>query len=417
VSAPEDPVGSQLRKLMLDAARQIQPSRALRVPTSGTSTPPRRRISRVVVVLGACVAAASAAFVVVAFGPRAQVAPGSGGGPAAEVLVIRADGRVQVVSLSTGGVLRTLVGPGAVDVAGNRLDHPVAVTASADAAYVTYRRSGVTLEPTIERIPLTGGPARPVASGIDAAVSRDDTKLALFRFDAVSGAQSSSIVTGNVTVQNLATGAQQVVYSSTGAVSFIESLSWSPDDEDLLMSGLFANAASATPTASTEVGVQLLDLEQPLSSNNPHFVLPPTNPFERKTNMSDGQFVGSNGEIAVLSNNAPSACEPSATRVLSVDTRSRTTSEIASVNFAVSQAYFDTRGTLVALERSTPDCREVPTTASTTTALSALGSVKSVGTTGGGSFTAGPSRYAVEVRRAGTWTEVAADVVAATIVP
>jgi hypothetical protein len=133
--------------------------------------------------------------------------------------------------------------------------------------------------------------------------------------------------------------------------------------------------------------------------------------------MSDGQFVGSNGEIAALSSTTQSGCRPATTRVLSVDPSSGTTSQITSVNFAVSQAFFEPGGTLVALEKSKVYCEAVLTTTSTTTTMPALRIVQSTGTSGGGSFVVGPGRYVLEALQGGTWTQVVAGVTAATLVP
>lgn len=297
--------------------------------------------------LGLAVLVVAAVSVTVAFDPwgggGTGVGDGSGGG--GELLTVKANGAVELLAADSGTVLSALAGPSPVDSDGRRLGAPESVTAAHDVAYVAYQLP----TPVIERIPFDGGPPTFVTYGRTPSVSPDGSKLAFFR-----SAGSSS--TESVVVRDLATGSEQTVDATIGAVAG-SGVSWSTDGSQLALTGLFDATAWGGGTDIVG-GVQVLDLGHQLSPTNPHFLGSPTtfNGLEAgATAWADGQFLPPDGHIAVLAGAVGGGCQPdSPTTVLDVDPTTLQTRTVATFAFSMTNAVYDPTGQLVAFERTLP---------------------------------------------------------------
>ncbi len=405
----DDGTGTTLRHMFAAAAARITPTRPAPVPGLGATAPraPRRVPWGVTVALALCVAVAVA--VVVDVHPSG-VRPAGGSGVAGQLLIVKSDGAVQLLSPDTGAVVRTLVGPSPVDADGRHLGRPVGITAAGDVAYIGY----LAPSPVIESIPFGGGTPTFVTDGLDPSASHDGTELAFF--EVTPGASS-----GAVAIRVLATGAQHAVYSSPSG-PIVDGLSWSADDTQLAVSGLFV---PSTPL-SIEEGVQLLDLDQPVSSTNPRFLGTPTALTAGTSIWTDAQFLDS-GDVAVLSNRpARSPCQAAPTQVLSVDPTTGRATTLATVAFQITDAVFDQTGGLVAFQatEAPATCRAAPTTTTkttTTTTTPTNGVTGRVEVTGGGSFSttigAVASQYVLDGWSDGTTRTLATAVTAVALVP
>jgi len=409
MTGPDHVTENRLRKMFLDAAADIHPSRP--APGAEATPSPARWASAARLSLGltVCVAvAAVAALGVHVWGGSGGAGSLSGGGAPGTLLTIQSDGSVDLLSPATGTVMRTLVEPSPVDSAGRRLHDPVAITASKSDAYIAYGR----LRSTIESIPLTGGVLTYVTDGMAPAVSPDGSMLAFFRLFRTSDATATT-VTGAVVVRDLASGSEKTV-DSTASFTLVEGLSWSSDDTELAMSGVFNSGAGASLVTDTQVGVQLLALDEPTSGTNPRFVGSPTSLSAQTAVWSDGQFQGSGTDLAVIVSSPGGACQPGTTTVLSVDPTTGQTTPEASLPFRVSHVILDQAGALVAFERvSLPPgaCNApAPTTTATSAAISRLGSSIS------GSSIVVADRYVLYRWANGATSQLATDIVAATIV-
>jgi len=361
--------------------------------------------------LAVCVVVAVAVGVHVS-GGSGGARPAGGNGVAGDLLIAKSDGAVELLSPGTGAVLRTLVGPSPVDAAGRHLQRPFGVTAADGVAYVGYLGPS----PVIESVALGGGTPHFVTDGLYPAVSHDGTELAFYRVTA--GASTAAVA-----VRDLATGVDHAVYSSPDG-PVVEGLSWSTDDTQLVVSGLFL------PTAPLNLeggplnvvdGVQVLDLDQPVSATNPRFIGTPTALTADTPTWTDAQWLDSGGDIVVLSSRpAVSPCQTVPTQVLSVDPTTGQTTTLASVPFQISDAVFDQTGGLVAFARTVapPTCRAAPTTTTTTTTTTPTpGRLGTRATPSiGGSATATATQYVLDGWSDGTPRTLATGVTAVTLV-
>ncbi len=415
MTGPDEATERRLRTMFLDAAAQVHPTRPAPAPGAGPGHAGRAMGSRLSLGLAVCVAVAAFAALGV------HVWGGSGGSGAlsgsigGDLLTIRSDGSVDLLSPGTGTVLRTLVGPKPVDSSGRHLTDPVAVTASTGDAYIAYGR----LQSTIERVPLTGGPPTYVTDGMDPAVSPDGSMLAFFR---LHGANDASATTeGAVVVRDLATGTERTVDSTVG-FTVVEGLSWSTDDTELAMSGVFDSGAGGTsPQALSdiEIGVQILALDEPASGTNPRFIGSPTLVSADSTTWADGQFLASGTDLGIVVSSPGGACQPAPTTVLSVDATTGLTTKVASFPFRVSHAVFDRAGDLVAFVRVSlpPGACNAPATTTSSSTPERLGFGPGGGVTGGGTISfAVANRYDLYGWVDGTASFLATGIVAATIV-
>ena len=401
MTGPQTPAEARLRQLFRDAAADIGPIRLAPAPGSRPS-PPGGRARPDWCSAWPC-ASSWRPSPQSACTPGAAGAPGSLGGTGGTLLVIRSDGAVEVLAPDTGAVLRTLVGPSPVDAAGRHLAAPVALTATATEAYIAFGR----LNSTIERVPgLGGGPMTYVTNGFDPSVSPDGAELAVFRL-------SAATATGSVVVRDLATGLERTV-DVTKAGTVLDGLSWSSDDSQLALSGVFMNEDAATLLGDISVGVQLLTLTQPASPSNPRFVGTPASIASGAPTWTDAQFRGTSSDVAVLVSSPGDVCQARPTTVESVDPTTAQRTTVAGFGFSVAHAVFDRSGDLVAYERSQPESCAAPATTTTTTPAGEIGRVA---TSGGGSITASAVRTVLYRWAAGTSTHLADDVVAATFVP
>lgn len=327
---------------------------------------------------------AVAAIGICASGESAATGAPENDSSAGTFLTLRSDGAVELLSPHTGAVLRTLVGPSPVDSDGRHLGDADAVTATKKTAFIAYNSPS----PVIESIPLGGDKLTYVTQGMSPAVSSDGTELALNRLSSSGGS-----ATDHVVVRDLGSGSEQNVYSGSG---FVEGLSWSADGTQLAMSGEFESGATGSVPGEDSLGVQLLALNQPISTANPHFVgalyslSPPAGSSLSAAEASiaaskdapiwtDAQFLGSGDNLAaVVSRPISSACQATSTTVVSVDPTTGQTTTVASFPFMVPNAAFDHEGTLVAFERSPP--ASCPRTAPTTTTTSGIGTSSISGT-------------------------------------
>jgi hypothetical protein len=409
---------TRLREMFRDAADRIHPARPAPEPglTARAPRTARRSTWGLSIGLAVCVAVAAAvALDVHAFGGSSTGGLGAGNGATGALLTVDTDGSVVLLAPDTGVVLRTLVGPSPVDSSGRHLGRPDAITAAGQVAYVAYNRPS----PVIESIPFTGGTPHYVTSGYDPAASPDGSELAFFRL--ADSASASESVSGMVVVRDLATGSEQTVDTLTG-FGFVEALSWSPDGTELAMSGTFM-PDSVGPLSEIAVGVQLLVLGQTVSGTNPHFLGTPATVSDIAAGTpgwSDGQFLGSGGDLAVLAgNDSGGVCRKTRTSVLSVDPTTGRTTTVATVPFLVSHAVFDPAGTLIALQRTLPpdNCHVITTTTTSTTSTTVPGLLRVGSSSTGGSFVAiGPNRSVLDEWSAGSATKLADDVAAVTYV-
>jgi len=397
MTGPETAAEARLRQLFRDAAAGIGPTRPAPAPEARPPRPGRAGASRLVLGLAVgIVVAAVAAFGVHAWGGSA--APASGGGTGA-LLAIRSDGAVDLLAADTGAVLRTLVGPSAVDASGRHLGRPVAVTASATEGYIAFGR----LNAVIERVPLAGGPLTYVTTGMAPSVSPDGAELAVFRL-------STATKTGRVVVRDLATGSERTVDAMTGG-TILDSLSWSSDDTQLALSGVFLNPNAGSLIDAISIGVQVLALTQPTSATNPHLVGTASSPANAVPTWTDAQFLGS-ADLGVLVSTR-GACQAAATVVASVDPATGQQTTVVTFAGAVAHAVFDPAGHLVAYLRPQP----VSCAPSVTTTSAPPGGLGRVGTSGGGSFTASSTQTVLYRWTDGTSRQLDDDVVAAVFVP
>jgi hypothetical protein len=309
----------------------------------------------VTIALSVCVVVAAAIALDVHAWGGSRVEPAGGTTISGQLLVVKANGAVEIVSPNTGAVLRRLVGSSPVTSQGLHLRRPTAVTAAGHVAYVSYL--GPT--PVIVRIPFAGGTPRVVAHGLAPAASHDGTRLAYFEL--TPGASS-----GVIAVMDLATGKTSIVYSPNSS-TFPVSLSWSTDDRRLAVSGLFLPATSLIDDA--KLGVEVLDPGRPLSATNPSVagILMTLDSGLRA--WTDGQFLATGGKLSVLSSGADQPCRAAPTRILSVDPVSGQATTMVTLPFPISHAVFDNTGHLVAFMRTLapPSCRTSPSTTTTTT--------------------------------------------------
>jgi hypothetical protein len=409
MTGPDHATENRLRTMFLDAAPDIHPSRPAPGAGAARSRARRASVSRLSLGLAVCVAvAAVAALGVHVWGGSGGSRSLSGGGAAGDLLTIRSDGSVDLASPATGTVLRTLVGPSPVDSSGRRLHDPFAVTASESDAYIAYGRP----RSTIESVPLAGGALTYVTDGMDPAVSPDGSMLAYFRLFRTSDTTGRT-VTGAVVVRNLASGSEKTV-DSTAGFTIVQELSWSSDDTELAISGVFDSGAGASLVTDTRLGVQVLSLDEPTSGTNPRFVGSPTSLSAQTAVWSDGQFPGTGTDLAAIVNSPGSACQPGTTTVLSVDPTTGQTTPVASLPFRVLHVIFDQAGALVAFERVSlpPDACRVPAPTTTTTS----GAISRLGSSISGSAIVVADRYVLYRWANGASRQLATDIVAATIV-
>ena len=232
------------------ARRAARPRRASRPATLGLS-----------IGLAVCLVAALAVGLGLhTFGGSDDVGPAATTAPAGVLLTVRSDGVVALLSPATGAVVRTLVGPSPVDADGRHLSRPDGVAAAGGMAYVAYLQP----EPVIESIPFAGGVPRYVTDGMYPSANRAGTELAFVRLPPATNQETDPEV---VVIRDLATGSERVV-DQAAANGLLQTTSWSSNGTELVLSGLFI--PGLLPDAV--FAVQLLDLDQPLSSTNPRFV-------------------------------------------------------------------------------------------------------------------------------------------------
>jgi hypothetical protein len=346
MTEPDNANEARLRRMFRDAAADIHRTRPLNIDALPFRAP-RRTTWGLSLGLAVCVAAAAAITLTVH--PWSDTSPGGVTGSSGVLLTVKSDGAVETIDPESGTVLSTLVGPSPVDSMGRHLGQPTGVTAAGDVAYVAYDRPS----PIIESIPFAGGTPTFVTDGTEPAASPDGTKLALWRATAGSGP-------GAVVVRVLATGSEQTVDPVDPPGGIVE-LSWSPDGNELALSGLFDTGTTVGPLNQIVGGIQLLTLEQPLSTTNPHFLGTPTGfaDFAAGTPaQADGQFLDSGGTLAVLFGKVRGVCQPATpTTVQSVDPTTGQATTLASFPFIISNPVFDQEGHLVAFERSFPRSR------------------------------------------------------------
>jgi hypothetical protein len=364
MTGPDKTTETRLRQMFSDAAVQIHPSRP--VPDIGGSPSPVSRRARLGVTIGlsVCVVVAAAiALDVHAWGGSGGLEPAGVTSIPGQLLVVKADGAVELVSPDTGAVIRRLVGSSPVAANGLHLRRPTAITAAGGVAYVSY----LAPTPVIVSIPLAGGAPRLVAYGLAPAASPDGTRLAYY--EVTAGASS-----GVIAVRDLATGRTTTVYAASSG-TLPETLSWSTDDRRLAVSGLFLPATSLIDDWGLDI--QVLDLGRPLSPMNPHFVGSETTLGSGGPTWTDGQFLSTGGKLAVVSSGTGKPCQTTPTRILSVDPASGRATTIAVLPFQVSRAVFDKRGQVVAFMRTLAPlgCRftsDKTTTTTTTTTVAPM---------------------------------------------
>jgi hypothetical protein len=366
MTGPDKTTETRLRQMFSDAAVQIHPTRP--VPDIGGSPSPASRRARLGVTIGlsVCVVAAAAiALDVHAWGGSGRLEPAGTTTIAGQLLVVKSNGAVELVSPNTGAVIRRLVGSSPVASNGLHLRRPTAVTTAGHVAYVSYM--GPT--PVIVSIPFTGGTPRFVVYGTAPAASPDGTKLAYF--EGTAGALSSGVID----VRDLATGKTRTVYA-TSPDTIPATLSWSADDRRLAISGLFLPATSLIDDWGLDV--EVLDLVRPFEPTvafprplpaNPAVVGTETTLASGHPTWTDGQFLGNGIKLAILSTGAGTTCHAAPTRILSVDPDNGQATTIAALPFPISHAFFDKTGHLVAVERTLApaSCRTTPDTTTTTT--------------------------------------------------
>jgi hypothetical protein len=357
---PDSHSEDRLRTMFREASTQIHPTRPAPI-TGGMPSQPRRG-ARVRVALGLAVCVAAAAAVAVSVNAVGGTAPAGSPGSAVGAgtfVVARPDG-VDLISPETGQLLRHLVGPAPVDSDGRRLGEVVGLSATNQVAYVAYELP----TPVIEAISLAGGTPQFVAQGMAPAVTGDGTELAYFKLESTGSQERGGSSLGSVVVRDLATGSERTFTTPSGELVVVNTLSWSADDSELSLSGLFLNVDTHGPPAAFTVGVQVLDLGQPVSGTNPRFVGSPA-PLAASP-WTDGQFLASGSDLAVVSGPS-SGCLAVPTTVLSVDPATGATTSIAHFPYHVSGVVFDRAGDLVAYLRTTPPSCPPPTTTTTTT--------------------------------------------------
>ncbi len=415
MTGPDDATEIRLREMFRDAAAEIRPSRPVPGTRAASAHARRASASRLSLGLAVCVAvAAVAALGVHVWGGSSTTGSVGGAGGTGALLTIQSDGAVVLLAPDTGTVLRTLVGPSPVDTSGRHLGNPVAITASKTDAYIAYGR----LRSTIERVPLVGGTPTYVTDGMEPAVSPDGSMLAFFRLFP-STSLGLKVKTGAVVVRDLATGSERTV-DSTAGFTVVEGLSWSSDDTELAMSGVFESGAGGTsPEALTDsqFGVQVLALDEPVSATNPRFVGSPTSLHAQTDVWSDGQFLGSGTDLGVVVSSPGGACQAAPTTVLSVDATTGQATKLASYPFRVAHAIFDQTGDLVAFVRVAPppSACNAPAATTTTTSSSAPGSSPGSGRVTGRVLLV-LSRYDLYTWADGASRRVATQIVAATMV-
>jgi len=413
MTTPNDPGEARLRQMFHDAAIELHPTRPAPDLATWPRRAPRGAFFRLSLGLAVCLLAAAAITVVVRpWGGSRAITSGDGAGAGGSLLTVQTNGAVEFLSPDTGAILRTLVGPSPVDSVGRHLSQPDGVTVADKVAYVSYVRP----TPVIESIPLAGGTPQYVTEGMDPSASADGRNLAFYRLSDVGSEMSLGSSSGSVIVRDLATGQERTVYAPAG-FSMVSSLSWSSDDSELAVSGFFMPGTTRALLRDTLSGVQLLELDQPLSATNPHFVGTPTTLLSSGPTWTDARFLGSGDTVGVLvTPRASSVCQKASTGVLSVDARTGRATTMATLPYNVSDAVFDRSGAFVAFQRVLPpqSCSEPTTTTTTTTTTTVPGRI-TIGTSGGA--TAVRTQWALYRWSAGVSTRLANNVAAVTFVP
>jgi hypothetical protein len=423
MTEPDEADEARLRALFHEVASEIHPSRSAPDTTMSPSRPPRPSPVRLTMALAVCVAVILALVLAVRpWGHTETVKAALGPGGSGALLTVESGGAVVLLDPQTGAVLSTVVGPSPVDSDGRHLGQPEDVTTAGDVAYVAYE----TPTPVIERIPFAGGTPTYVADGSFPAVSPDGTQLAFSVFR--TGSDTGGSTDWGVAVRDLATGAQRTVNETT-AITVINRLSWSPDGTELAMSGIFVGPLPTTlsPGAlepNVNEGVQILALDQPLSASNPHFLGTPTTWSELQANeaaWADGQYLGSGGNVAVISGAVGGICEVTPSRVLSVDPATGQTGTVATFPYSVTSVVFDQSGDLVAVQRTLlpAECSDptTTTTSTTTTTTTLAGLVPSSSSFSTGTVWTSSSQMVLDKWDAGTSSLLTDGVIAVTFVP
>ena len=155
-------------------------------------------------------------------------------GASRRIVAVTTGGAVELLDASSGVASKVLVPR--TDAIGDE----IAVSPSGSTVYFAVKRG---CADSIESVPVTGGTALPVATGVLPAISPDGARLAFVRerisggSDAISyGCQPAGIHPAgqvSVVVRDLATGHEKVYGTSAVPISH---LSWSPSGQSLLVS-------------------------------------------------------------------------------------------------------------------------------------------------------------------------------------
>ncbi|HXL90368.1 MAG TPA: hypothetical protein VN969_15595 [Streptosporangiaceae bacterium] len=164
------------------------------------------------------------------------------------IVAVTTGGQVEVLNSTTGVVAATLTGM--QDAIGDE----VAVSPSGQTVYFAARQD---CGDKIESVPIGGGKATAITSGVLPAISPDGTEIAFVRESYSGGPSEISYTCGGVdqtkkaevVVRDLANGSEQAYPAPPNALAWpVSHVSWSPDGETLLVS-----AGPATGTQSWDL--------------------------------------------------------------------------------------------------------------------------------------------------------------------
>ncbi len=375
MSHPDEEFGSTLRQLLLDAADEIHPTRRRPDPSALTPSPwsaataasslplrARPRMPRLLVASFAAVIVVAAAALTISVRHSSSEPSVSGGNIPGELAVVRPSGVVQVMDPNTGGVLRTLVGSSPVGSNGKHLGIPISVTAEGKLAFITYAVEASAGSENVYSVPLAGGHLSYVAAGIDEAVSEDGSMLAYVTNppsgkDLVSPTESLQ----EIIIRNLKTGSQRRI--SIPNLLFVEGgMSWSTDRSDLLIQGIYTSTLGAgAPVSALFVRIGVLSVDQPISSDNPHFIWSQA-AQPAQSNPYDAHFIDGGKTIGLLSNMPSDGCDVRSTSLLTLNAVTGVKTPIGTLPFYASDAQYAPTGQPVAIIGFLPHCAAASTT-------------------------------------------------------
>jgi hypothetical protein len=379
MSDPDEEFGSTLRQLLLEAAEEIHPTR--RAPSgdgivtlrTSTDAPAKQHglrrarqnssarplVPRFLVVSFVALIVIVGAALTISVRHSSSGPPASGGDIPGELVVVRSSGVVEVMNPNTGAVMRTIVGSSPMSPGGKHLGTPFSVAVGGKVAYLTYLTQNDAAG-AIYAVPLAGGHLSYVAAGTDAAVSADGSMLAYAKVNLDDGSASganSAYQSGSfqeIVVRNLKTGSERTVYDPSGTF-FSGGLSWSPDQRELLVSGIFGGSSGEGQLPGFIARIGVLSLDKPVSSGNPRFIWS-DQAQSALADPYDAKFIGRGGMIGVLSNTPSSGCAPMSTSLLTLDPITGIKTPVTTLHFKAVDAQYGPAGQLVAVTGFLPHC-------------------------------------------------------------